>query len=208
MSADLVLTNGRIYTIDPHTPTASAVAIRDGKILAVGQDDAMKSLLGSDGDIDQLNQLNFQRSLEKFKQQGGGFHFGTDMDSWGEQLPPEELREFGHKLALINVDNAQHIARLERQIKDLREQNAVMETMMKHHANQLEQAAAKSGVDREWIERTNSDLREAIIGSKEDVQNLRNQLLKMENDALQSRFETVYCQTEFFKLLYVTVMLA
>ncbi len=55
MSADLVLTNGRFHTIDPHQPTASAVAIRGGKILAVGDDDGMKSLLGNNGEWVDLN---------------------------------------------------------------------------------------------------------------------------------------------------------
>ena len=35
----LLLTNGKIYTMDPIRPTATAVAIRDGKILAVGGND-------------------------------------------------------------------------------------------------------------------------------------------------------------------------
>jgi len=36
--ADLILYNGRIHTVDPTRPTTSAVAIRDGKFLAVGDD--------------------------------------------------------------------------------------------------------------------------------------------------------------------------
>ena len=43
--------------------------------------------------------------------------------------------------------------------KDFKEQIGVLETMVKHHASQLEQAAAESGVDREWLERTNADLK-------------------------------------------------
>jgi predicted amidohydrolase YtcJ len=37
-SADVILTNGHIYTVDPHHPWAEALAIRDGKILAVDTD--------------------------------------------------------------------------------------------------------------------------------------------------------------------------
>ncbi len=55
MSADLVLTNGRFHTIAPRQPTASAVAIRDGKILALGDDDNMKALLGNKGEWIDLN---------------------------------------------------------------------------------------------------------------------------------------------------------
>ncbi len=36
MSADMIFTNGTIYTMDSTHPTAEAVAIRDGKFLAVG----------------------------------------------------------------------------------------------------------------------------------------------------------------------------
>lgn len=36
MSADLILTNARVYTVDPQQPWAEAVACRDGRILAVG----------------------------------------------------------------------------------------------------------------------------------------------------------------------------
>jgi len=36
MSADLIITNAQIYTMDPAQPTAEAFAVRDGKFLAVG----------------------------------------------------------------------------------------------------------------------------------------------------------------------------
>src|SRR5687768_5938411 len=36
--ADLILTNGRLTTLDPANPTATAVAVREGKFLAVGGD--------------------------------------------------------------------------------------------------------------------------------------------------------------------------
>ncbi|MCP4358203.1 MAG: amidohydrolase [Chloroflexi bacterium] len=50
MSATLVLTNGRIHTMNPAQPTATAVAIRHNRILAVGNDDEMKTLLGNGGE--------------------------------------------------------------------------------------------------------------------------------------------------------------
>jgi predicted amidohydrolase YtcJ len=43
--SDLILTNARIYTMDAAQPTARSIAIRDNKILALGTDDAMRSLL-------------------------------------------------------------------------------------------------------------------------------------------------------------------
>lgn len=50
MSANLVLTNGRFYTVDPTQPLASGVAIRGNRILAVGNDSDMKALLAPGGE--------------------------------------------------------------------------------------------------------------------------------------------------------------
>src|SRR6202166_354784 len=35
-AADLVITGARIYTLNPQNPVASAIAVKDGKVLAVG----------------------------------------------------------------------------------------------------------------------------------------------------------------------------
>jgi predicted amidohydrolase YtcJ len=43
MPADLVLVNGKIYTVDTTRPTASALAVRAGKILFVGSDGEARS---------------------------------------------------------------------------------------------------------------------------------------------------------------------
>src|SRR5579872_34137 len=45
--ADIVLHNGRIYTVDPSNPWAQAIAIRDGKIAFVGSDHDVTALIGS-----------------------------------------------------------------------------------------------------------------------------------------------------------------
>jgi len=50
MSATIVLTNGRIHTMDPAHPLVTAVAIRGDKILAVGSDAGMKALLAPGGE--------------------------------------------------------------------------------------------------------------------------------------------------------------
>lgn len=50
MTATLVLTNGKVYTMDLALPHATAVAIRDGRILALGDDAAMLALLGAGGE--------------------------------------------------------------------------------------------------------------------------------------------------------------
>lgn len=45
-AADLVLLNGRITTMDPARPEATALAIRDGMFTAVGSDDEVRSQIG------------------------------------------------------------------------------------------------------------------------------------------------------------------
>ena len=45
--ADLILRNGRIYTVDRHRSWASAVAVRNGRYIAVGDDAAVEQYKGS-----------------------------------------------------------------------------------------------------------------------------------------------------------------
>ena len=47
-TADMIITNGRIYTVDPARPWAEALACRDGRILAVGSSDDIRSTAGPD----------------------------------------------------------------------------------------------------------------------------------------------------------------
>ncbi|MEM8622500.1 MAG: amidohydrolase [Pseudomonadota bacterium] len=46
-TADLVLLNGRITTMDPARPEATALAVRDGVFTAVGSDDEIRPLIGA-----------------------------------------------------------------------------------------------------------------------------------------------------------------
>jgi predicted amidohydrolase YtcJ len=46
-SADLVLLNGFVYTQDAESPTAEAIALRDGRILALGTTSAIRDLCGA-----------------------------------------------------------------------------------------------------------------------------------------------------------------
>ncbi|MBT7611419.1 MAG: CHASE2 domain-containing protein [Bacteriovoracaceae bacterium] len=64
------------------------------------------NFLEPETDFEREQQAKFKDTIKKFKKQGGAFRFGTDVDAWGEQLPPQELKELGYSLALINVDNA------------------------------------------------------------------------------------------------------
>ncbi|HXN87264.1 MAG TPA: amidohydrolase [Candidatus Binataceae bacterium] len=47
-SADTVLLNGRIYTVDASRPWAEGLAIRDGKIAFIGADIDVKSMIGAE----------------------------------------------------------------------------------------------------------------------------------------------------------------
>ena len=46
LSPDLILTNGQFYTLDPKSTVARAVAVKDGRIVAVGGDAAVGELAG------------------------------------------------------------------------------------------------------------------------------------------------------------------
>ena len=48
MSASLILYNGRVHTVDPANPAATAVAIEDGRFVAVGDDAVIMQLVGPD----------------------------------------------------------------------------------------------------------------------------------------------------------------
>ncbi|MBU4267521.1 MAG: amidohydrolase [Acidobacteria bacterium] len=51
LMADLVLYNGKIFTVDTNQPWAMAVAIRDGKFIAVGSDADVKKLAGKNTEM-------------------------------------------------------------------------------------------------------------------------------------------------------------
>jgi predicted amidohydrolase YtcJ len=51
LMADLVLFNGKVFTVEKAMPWAEAVAVRDGKIIAVGVDSEIKKLINSDTQV-------------------------------------------------------------------------------------------------------------------------------------------------------------
>jgi len=51
-SADLILHNGKVYTVDSLFTTAEAIAVKDGKIIAVGSNDEILNKYKSDSVID------------------------------------------------------------------------------------------------------------------------------------------------------------
>jgi predicted amidohydrolase YtcJ len=46
LAADLVLANGKVITVDPADSIAQAIAVKDGLIQAVGDDEAIRALIG------------------------------------------------------------------------------------------------------------------------------------------------------------------
>ena len=60
MSGDLILVNGQILTMDPARPRATALAIRQGRIVAVGDEDDVRSSAGAGVETpDELSALAF-----------------------------------------------------------------------------------------------------------------------------------------------------
>src|SRR5262245_28410983 len=54
-SSDLILINGKIITVDAHDSVAQAIAIHDGKIVAVGTNDEIRKLVSKDARIIDLH---------------------------------------------------------------------------------------------------------------------------------------------------------
>ena len=52
--ADVVYTNGKIYTVDKAQPWAEAVAIKDGKFLKVGSADDVAAVAGDGTEVHDL----------------------------------------------------------------------------------------------------------------------------------------------------------
>ena len=58
MYADIIVTNGRLYTVDPVNPWAEAMACKNGRIVLVGSNDAVEALAN-----DQTERLNAEGRL-------------------------------------------------------------------------------------------------------------------------------------------------
>ncbi|MFA5869761.1 MAG: amidohydrolase, partial [Candidatus Bathyarchaeia archaeon] len=50
-AADLLLVNGKIVTVDEKFSTQEAIAVKDGKVLAVGSTKEMKKLEGDSTEV-------------------------------------------------------------------------------------------------------------------------------------------------------------
>ncbi|MFN8371100.1 MAG: CHASE2 domain-containing protein [Bacteriovoracaceae bacterium] len=50
------------------------------------------------------DQLKYKSIIQNYMKEDGVFRFGTEMDIWGEQIPPADLEEIGFSLSLLNRD--------------------------------------------------------------------------------------------------------
>ncbi len=51
LMADMVIVNGKIFTVNPAQPWAQAAAIRNGRFVAVGNDDDIRRLIGKETEV-------------------------------------------------------------------------------------------------------------------------------------------------------------
>lgn len=62
------------------------------------------SLLEPDSDVEARYQIEFHESIKNFSPAGEKFKFGTEIDNFGEQIPPEGLRDVGYHLGQLYKD--------------------------------------------------------------------------------------------------------
>ncbi|MEH0860159.1 MULTISPECIES: ATP-binding protein [Halobacteriovorax] len=43
--------------------------------------------------------------IKAYVKQGGLYRYGTELDAWGERLPPQQLRDLGYSPAIVNIDS-------------------------------------------------------------------------------------------------------
>lgn len=62
------------------------------------------SLLEPDSDVEARYQSEFHESIKNFSPASDRFKFGTEIDNFGEQVPPEGLRDIGYHLGQLYKD--------------------------------------------------------------------------------------------------------
>ncbi len=104
VSADIILTNGKIWTVDKNLPQAEAVAVWRDRILAVGSSDELSLLIGHDTEIIDLEgklvlpgfidnhthflQGGFWLSEVRLKDAESPDEFGRRLAAKSSELPP------------------------------------------------------------------------------------------------------------------------
>lgn len=62
------------------------------------------SLLEPDSEVEARYQTEFHESIKSYSPAGDKFKFGTEIDNFGEQIPPEGLRDIGYHLGQLYKD--------------------------------------------------------------------------------------------------------
>lgn len=96
--ADAVLTNGRIMTVSPEMDWAQAVAIKDGRILAVGSDDEIAPYIG---DTTRVDDLGGKFAMPGFVDQHVHTYFAGEEIEFGCRI--EDTFTYDEVLAKISV---------------------------------------------------------------------------------------------------------
>ncbi len=101
-SADLILINGKIYTLKPDQPWANSCAIKDGKFIAVGEKRSMQNLKGKATEIIDLKDRfvlpGFNDAHVHFSD-GGFYLLGIDLrDAKDETEFMERIEDYAAKL--------------------------------------------------------------------------------------------------------------
>ncbi len=92
VTVDLILLNGKVFTVDSAKPSAEAIAIRGERIVAVGTNDEIKKLAGAKTRLIDLQNravtAGFNDAHFHFMPDPKGFHlqFKTLEPSWEETL--------------------------------------------------------------------------------------------------------------------------
>lgn len=58
----------------------------------------------AESEEDALNLQEFKSLIISFRSDNNLFRIGTDRDAWGEQIPPQPLRDLGFSLSILNKD--------------------------------------------------------------------------------------------------------
>lgn len=96
VAADRVLTNAAVYTVDPERSWAQAVAIKDGKIVFVGDDDGAQAFVG---EATQVEDLAGQMLLPGFHDAHVHILIGVQADEECDLLRIETVELVAEKLS-------------------------------------------------------------------------------------------------------------
>jgi len=91
--ADRVFLNAAVYTVDAARTWAEAVAVRDGRILAVGTDADIENLIGENTAVTDLDGQMFCKNVECFSNSISG-----DATTDGIKLSDQLMHFFPHRI--------------------------------------------------------------------------------------------------------------